>query len=202
MPKALQLEQGRIRRADPFHLRQLCHLLAGRSRGPARHQQSLVSGSFKCGRAQAIEWTRVHFQLCATRNVARPLGMFYVWLEAHLPEGLRSMNWHPRMFSEDPEARFAISTQGQARGDSLRSSGGRRTMSMLLVSVQRPGAAKSVQIGCSVRSKNRLPVLESIRSVTQGPVGSSCAAACGLGAGPRHGCPSSTWRLGRTWELR
>ncbi|CAJ1367254.1 unnamed protein product [Effrenium voratum] len=33
-------------------------------------------------------------------------------------------------------ARFAISTQGQARGDSLRSSGGRRTMSMLLVSVQ------------------------------------------------------------------
>mmetsp|Transcript_109759 Transcript_109759/g.261669 ORF Transcript_109759/g.261669 Transcript_109759/m.261669 type:complete len:206 (+) Transcript_109759:2525-3142(+) len=25
------------------------------------------------------------------------------------------------------------------------------------------------------------------------PVGSSCAAACGLGAGPRHGCPSSTW---------
>ena len=34
------------------------------------------------------------------------------------------------------QALFATSTQGQAQGDSLRSSGSRRTVSMLLVSVQ------------------------------------------------------------------
>lgn len=39
------------------------------------------------------------------------------------------------------EALFATSTQGQAQGDSLRSSGSRRTVSMLLVSVQYLGQA-------------------------------------------------------------
>lgn len=43
---------------------------------------------------------------------------------------------HPPPGPLRSQALFATSTQGQAQGDSLRSSGSRRTVSMLLVSVQ------------------------------------------------------------------
>ena len=48
------------------------------------------------------------------------------------------------------EALFATSTQGQAQGDSLRSSGSRRTVSMLLVSVQCLG--KTYEPVCSLKA--------------------------------------------------